>query len=390
MGLAVVNCGAKSGVYNSMYYLSGEKNTYNWVHDETTSTVYSSTTFTNQSTKPYVSSHVCYYIVDGSVSLGGDDEFPTDNNGNAWSTSTGTIGTGCYSETTLANPTLTAKVWTAYTLAIGDVYYSDGALSRNTNSSIYEITSTRKPVAIVFTLSTSTTDRTKWSHGYAMALSDAGTASSTGVKWANDGVTPPAGTYYSGHLNIIDDMDGYTETQNIKTSNYPAAYNAIRYMNGNQYNPSVGTGTKQTSGWFLPSAGQWGKIIENLGGVTYDRDQSIQYPYWLNVKTVESINTVVNGINTRLNILNNKGCSTTSIYCHTNTFKHSGQYGYWCSTRAKNSQAFRAVFGIRPNNDEVVPSYGRAFLAITYNDNLSGNFDNVNASYTYVRSVLAF
>ena len=269
MGLAKINCGSKAGVYNSMYYLTGEKNTYNWAHDATTSTVYSSTTFTNQTLKPFVSNHVCYYIVDGSASLGGDNEFPADDNGNGWTTSTGTIGSGCYKETTLSNPTLQAKQWTAYTIAIGDVLYQDGALSHY-GSAIY---STRTAIAIVFKTGRGHSgDPAKWTHGYALALREFNEC-----RWSSTNVTVNS-SYITTYDALIADYAGYSKTVAItkysgySSSTFPAAYKAWNYSakskNGTSYVSLSGNLTTVGAHWFLPSSGQWYLIIKNLGGVT--------------------------------------------------------------------------------------------------------------------------
>ena len=65
--------------------------------------------------------------------------------------------------------------------------------------------------------------------------------------------------------------DGYSETQAIKnnrtlsTSSYPAFYYALNYGTSNESETTAYTAPKGSSGWFLPSVGQWWDILTNLG-----------------------------------------------------------------------------------------------------------------------------
>lgn len=316
MGLAVVNCGAKSGVYNSMYYLSGEKNTYNWAHDETTSTVYSSTTFTNQSAQPYVSNHVCYYIVDGSAALGGDNEFPADDNGNGWSTSTGTIGTGNFKEITLSNPSIKGKQWSTYTIAIGDVLYQDGALSHY-GSSIY---STRTAIAVVFNTGRGHAgDPSAWKHGYALALREFNEC-----RWSSTNVTVNS-SYLTTYDALIVDYAGYSKTVAItnyagySAATFPAAYKAWNYTakskNGLSNVSLSGNLTTVGAHWFLPSSGQWYLILKNLGGVTDHIPTGSDGTQWMWQSGTSSFNssTARDRINTYINPIISAGYTTSTV-----------------------------------------------------------------------------
>ena len=318
MGLAKINCGSKAGVYNSMYYLTGEKNTYNWAHDATTSTVYSSTTFTNQTLKPFVSNHVCYYIVDGSVSLGGDNEFPADDNGNGWTTSTGTIGSGCYKETTLSNPTLQAKQWTAYTIAIGDVLYSDGALTHY-GSTIY---SNRTAIAVVFNTERGHSgDPAKWTHGYALGLREFNYCA-----WSSTNTTVNS-SYLTTYDALIADMAGYSKTLAItkvsgfSASTFPAAYMAWNYSakskNGASNVALSGNLTTVGAHWFLPSCGQWYKILYNLGNVKNrvptGAGGSLNQWVWTYSNSSSDSATARDAINTYIIPIINAGYATSNI-----------------------------------------------------------------------------
>jgi hypothetical protein len=139
---------------------------------------------------------------------------------------------------------------------VGEYLFADGTwgtLAANSG---------KTPIAVIFSATPSNTDKAKgWVHGYAMALQN----SSTSAIWGSNTVNTPMSdvTTASG---LMSDKDGYSETQLINTtykplssSNYPAFYYALNY--------SV-TAPSGTSGWYLPSCGQWYDIVINLGKVT--------------------------------------------------------------------------------------------------------------------------
>lgn len=158
---------------------------------------------------------------------------------------------------------------------IGEYYYSDGTFGTSASPSGKTV------IGVIFSNSTSNTDKSHgWTHGYAMAIKDA----ARGVNWGTSEVdTPlPNGLW-------IDEMDGYTNTQTMKstyalsTSNYPAFYYALNY--------GV-TAPNSSSGWFLPSCGQWYQIAITLGG------RSSGQTTWTDqaTATVNSINNYLNNV----------------------------------------------------------------------------------------------
>jgi len=178
---------------------------------------------------------------------------------------------------------------------IGEYYYSDGTFGTSTSPSGKTV------IGVIFSNSTSTTDKSHgWTHGYAMAIKDA----ASGVNWGAYGVDTPL-------PNLgISDMDGYTNTQIIKnyttlsTSNYPAFYYALNYG-------VAAPGS--SSGWFLPSCGQWYQIAITLGGRSAG-GQTI----WTGeaTATVNSINSYLNNVS-----------GSESFYYDT-----SINYWFWSST----------------------------------------------------------
>ncbi len=178
---------------------------------------------------------------------------------------------------------------------IGEYYYSDGTFGTSASPSGKTV------IGVIFSNSTSTTDKSHgWTHGYAMAVKDAMKA----VVWGpNDVDTPlPNG---SG----LSDMDGYTNTQIIKnnyaisTSNYPAFYYALNY--------GV-TAPNNSSGWYLPSCGQWYQFAIALGG------RSSSQTTWTGqaIATANSINNYLNNIS-----------GSEPFYYDT-----SANYWFWSST----------------------------------------------------------
>ena len=108
---------------------------------------------------------------------------------------------------------------------------------------------------------TSTIDKGKgWIHGYAIALKNA-------AKQVNWGPYNTDETSLSNSLNdsilLKYNLDGYTNTQKLlqahgTLTNYPAFYYALTDYNNKHPAPPT------SSGWYLPSSGQWFQLAKNL------------------------------------------------------------------------------------------------------------------------------
>ncbi len=135
---------------------------------------------------------------------------------------------------------------------------------------------TKTPIAIVFSNNPSTIDKDAgYTHGYAMALKDA----STGTKWGNYGNDLIGLTNVDTTSALIADKDGRTESNVINSTTYPAAYAATTSYKSTVSAPSG------TSGWYLPSIGQWFDICVNLGGMSSSAGNNNYYDggsylYW--------------------------------------------------------------------------------------------------------------
>ena len=139
---------------------------------------------------------------------------------------------------------------------VGDFLCSDGSVI----SPDYLASSGRTPIAIVFSTETSATDQAHgWTHGYAMALKNVHDGASNGTyTWGGVGDVPFVSM--NAYQTLKSDMDGYTWTTRMNSPDFPASY-AARTTFASQVPPPA-----NTSGWFLPSTGQWYTIIVNLAG----------------------------------------------------------------------------------------------------------------------------
>lgn len=200
---------------------------------------------------------------------------------------------------------------------IGYYLFSDGSWGLN------DIFDTAKPIAVIFSRTTSDTDNKLWgwTHGYAMALKNA----STSCTWGPSG-TNPTGSYITTTAALIADKDGFAHTQLINSSTYPAAYAAATTYKSTVPTPS------NTSGWYLPSIGQWYDICVNLGKITTGYTDATTYLYWSG-----KASSCASNINTYLTPL------TSGTY---DTFPQdaSHDYIYWCSSEYSNTLAHSADF----------------------------------------------
>ena len=207
---------------------------------------------------------------------------------------------------------------------IGDYYYSDG-----TWGSIAEhASSTASPIGVIFSNSTSNIDKEhNWTHGYAMALTNASLAATWGT-YSQDTPLENLDISISGWKYASNLKDGYANTQTIKNTygllitNYPAFYYSINYAT--TY-PAI------SSGWYLASIGQWYDICVNLGKISETPDNS----HYNGVIWYSMSSDCINNINADLKILENLGYSIS---------KFSIGEKYWTSTESDSVDALRYLF----------------------------------------------
>ena len=204
----------------------------------------------------------------------------------------------------------------AYTLAVGDIYYSDGAISHQEDSLIS--TSGRIPIGIVG-YTTMKRDGNYWTekdtkkegiggHALVMCLKNIGstgkTSIGTGYAWYS-----PSNSNSDAGLTKINSRDllvnsynqtygsGYAETDTLIQKWGSAAAAAAQ-----KYNTLPAKSSKCT-GWFLPTAGQYYAVMTNLGAPFSDDWTGIwdgnttTHP---NLAFFSNMTTVTKNINTKL------------------------------------------------------------------------------------------
>ena len=100
---------------------------------------------------------------------------------------------------------------------------------------------------------------TTYNHGLALALTDANSGNK--ATWCSQSSETCLATQYAALLSEFNDMTGiaYPDALVGHATHTHAAANAARNYNN-------GTHPTGTSAWFLPSAGQWDKMIDAAGG----------------------------------------------------------------------------------------------------------------------------
>ena len=137
-------------------------------------------------------------------------------------------------------------------LSVGDYYYEDGTYS-------HDLISSKRCVGMVFSTETSEKDKNKgWSHGYIVAMEDVENGKL--FSWGFKRKSGTGNVYVEFYKDVINDYNGYENTMKYVKEGIPAACAATNYSESVVL-PS------NTSGWYLPSAGQWKDIIQNICGI---------------------------------------------------------------------------------------------------------------------------
>ena len=284
MGLAVLNWESKS--VTKHYTLSGYPS-YSYTWDNGTTTLIPNTTLSNGQ-KLYATTNTqgVKVIPPSAVST-----FSTTSAGNdAWgdvkiTAAANGVGTG----TAKIKAT---KVDYTYTMEVGDIYYSDGAITKPKDEDISAARANGKtPIGVIGYLGNN-----KWTesgtgsgyggHALVMCLKTIGSTGSTkdaqegknveayrgkGYEWYSSNSDTGRKLYVNSKEKIVDSKDqiygsGYTDTNyliNKWGSNAAAAYYAQNYS-------TLSAPTNKCTGWFLPSAGQYYAVMTTLGALFSD------------------------------------------------------------------------------------------------------------------------
>ena len=226
------------------------------------------------------------------------------------------------------------------------MFYSDGAISKPGSSNLY---SGKTPIGVVVFIPANDTEKA-WaepSHNggraLVMALTNYGN-SNTG--YYMDTSTSGAYPVWSGKPSATktewtNDKSGYTNCRTyLNTTSTPASYYAIRYT------PSA---PSTSSGWFIPTAGQWLFVLGRLFGAA---DATISG--WSLATGYDSSYTAFNKIN---GYLKNSGASYLLLinYSPSSEYAANGPQ-YWTSssqTNSSNSTVWYTHFGDSSNGIKI-------------------------------------
>jgi len=137
---------------------------------------------------------------------------------------------------------------------VGDIYYSDGSWS-----STYDANKT--PIGVVVSTNPDYCEKDQgYGHGLVMALKNASTGITDTYQWKKTRDASGVLTYKNSLKKMYEDVSGKSNTDAIGTTKdtYPA-FQAI-----GSYKPAVPAAPAGTSGWFLPSMGQWWDVLEKV------------------------------------------------------------------------------------------------------------------------------
>ena len=269
MGLAEIVLD-KNSFTNSICYLVGYEEYPTWIG---TTTSYASSSIKN---------HIMYGIADHryvSIVKPGENSFMSNTDKDAWkeevklSPAANEVksGTAYNSDNTTAPH--------AYTLAVGDIYYSDGAISHQEDDLI-STPERRIPIGIVGYTTMKKGDGNYWTekdtketeiggHALVLCLRNIGSNGTTDMgsvyRWYSKNEDCQRTKVDTGDkIRGSSDKDygsGYKETSVLvaKGSAFEAA-NAAKNYN------TLPAPTNKCTGWFLPTAGQYYAVMSQLGG----------------------------------------------------------------------------------------------------------------------------
>ncbi|MBQ8657261.1 MAG: hypothetical protein IJ527_09475 [Prevotella sp.] len=216
---------------------------------------------------------------------------------------------------------------------VGEIYYSDGTCSN-------VLVSGKKPIGIVVYVGNDAVSENM--HGLVMALNNSGKEE---MYYTNYGYNNYTATTIE---EALSDMKGFDKTKALAAKKSHAAVSAV------DYNVPAPSGT---TGWFIPSIGQWIAVANNFGAnITKDSE----------IKMFTGGSHVLSGINNTLSKVGIIGTDYTPLSSKTG----SGQEGYfWSSSFSRKWTVWDIVFNeksgvyVSDNCPETSALYIRPFLA---------------------------
>ena len=228
---------------------------------------------------------------------------------------------------------------TSYTMAVGDIYYSDGAITKPGDISAAR-TNGKTPIGVIGYIGNN-----KWTesgtgsgyggHALVMCLKSIGSKNTedhgTVYQLTKNHTDPPEANTFGGANGVRNTLNndygsGYkTTVQYWENSNTPAIKAVKEYRDGNIEGALPFPADKST-GWFLPSVGQWYAVLNSLGG-GWDYANN-----WSNVNSFPKNSTQVS---TKIhNALSVVGDGNYTKFYRSDIFP-----GEWTSTRNPGSDA---------------------------------------------------
>ena len=216
----------------------------------------------------------------------------------------------------------------AYTLALGDIYYSNGAVTHSSDD--LEPAEANTPIGVVGYIGNN-----QWTE--ASVSGKGGHALVIGLK-STSGIWYPSNTNVNHAKPNTGDLvrasynqswgSGYNETLsyiNSGGSAFAAAYQARNYS-------ELPAKSSKCTGWFLPSAGQYYAILSQLGGGLSPNNWNVD-TWFSNAKTVS--------------IKINAALSRVGANNYSNFFQTNGRE--WTSSEGTNTTALAVDSGIDDN-----------------------------------------
>lgn len=268
MGLAEITLGAKT--FDNNYYLSNYTS-YTWKNGTTTFHAYAG-----------ISGYSFYKVADYRYVALVKPDITTDFS--CGSTTDADSWTGNVSVKPAANDvdrvTVTSKrtSWPAisYTMEVGDIYYSDGAMTHQSE----DLVSGKTPIGIVgytgdnYWTETQLKSSNQGGHALVMCLKTIGSTETTGMGdcfvWYSS-KTSADRTKINSKALLIGSCNqpygsGVTETNALISKWSTAAETAYQAKNYT----TLPASSSKCSGWFLPTAGQYYAVMSTLGATFSD------------------------------------------------------------------------------------------------------------------------
>lgn len=315
MGLADITLGSKT--LPNEYYLSTYKE-YTWTRD---ATIHAVASVSGRSLYKVADYHYVTIVKPGqatSFSCGNTSDADAWEADVSVSPAANAIAKGTATSKRTEMPRI------AHTLAVGDIYYSDGALSSQSEALL-----SGTPVGIVgyvgddYWTEKQLKSSNQGGHALVMCLKNIGSNGTTdmgpGYAWYPSN-TDAGRTKINSKTLLMDSYketygSGVTETDVLISQKGTAAAAAYQA----KYNSPLPAESRKCSGWFLPTAGQYYAVMSTLGA-DFSSDWTGIYDYKVSDTTLgffSNMTTVTDNINNKLKKVGNN--SYTEFFGATNT-----------------------------------------------------------------------